>query len=150
MTGITDRLNWDFVGRGNYQAVATSTNPRSNSGIPRQQFPISSGASILMLGCRSATASTYWRLGCWASQILMVLPSTTSTFLGSLKTKRIACQLGAFTLLEFTDYQAGTWILEIDIPRWIDQLEVEIWYYSGDQLNPTLRDLEAIKNHLGI
>lgn len=148
MSGVADRLNWDFVGRGNYEALVHTTGPRSHSRIPSQQFI--ANAPILMLGCRSATASPYWSLGCWASQVLLITPSVTSTFMATCHVERVACRLNMFTLIKFTDYQAGPYLLKIDIPHWIDQLEVEVWYYSGDELNPTLRDLEAIKSHLGI
>ena len=149
MPGISDRLNWDLVGRANYITAASATNPDTHVPIPTQQMICD--RPIILVGCNSVSALPHWRLGCWISQRLIFTVSNTSEYLPLIKTRSsFPCELNTLSLISFPDYQISPYLLLIDIPRWLKDLSVEVWKYSGEPFDPIAIDLEAIKANLGI
>lgn len=87
---------------------------------------------ILLIGTQSNSALNHWFLGARASQYLYVSPSMTSAFISGVQasdTKK--CGLNRLTLVEFKNYDVVPYILQLEIPYWLEDVYVEVWEYQG-------------------
>lgn len=151
--------NWDLATRENWELILSDqrtvvykegTQPTA---IPYKYAPISPiyanpRSHVLLIGTYSKNARAHWFLGARASQYLYVSPSMNSSFLTSgvqaSDTKKIG--LNRFTLVEFKNYNIVPYVLQLDIPYWLEHIYVEVWEYQDDLVNDVddrLFDIQA-------
>jgi hypothetical protein len=131
---LADRLNWDLVAR--------DTKSQQNRGTfdiyGRPEYlaiaPILLGVDsrILLVGINSEGSRAGWKLGAWASQRLLISPSSTTIFPSQPRTgQRHFCRLNSLTLIEFPNWNERPYLLELEVPYWLIQVGFEVWQYSG-------------------
>ncbi|WP_414530974.1 hypothetical protein, partial [Nodularia chucula] len=54
------------------------------------------------------------------------------------------------TLIRFPDYGVLPFTIQLDIPRWHERMNIEAWWYDGDDPDQALQSLEQIKSRLSI
>ncbi|QYO62783.1 hypothetical protein [Leptolyngbya sp. 7M] len=140
---FTDTLEWNLVERTSYQAPQTPT-PYQNRLLARSW--VIENSHVLLIGCRSDSARSYWVTAGWASQLLLFLPSTTSNFPAATQTRRTRLQLGLLTLCVFPKI-SPSWLLRVDFPYWLDDVSIEIWRYDGADLTVFER-IDALEQQL--
>lgn len=140
---FANTLEWNLVERASYQAPQTPT-PYLNRLPPRNW--VIENSNVLLIGCRSDSARSYWFTGGWATQLLPFLPSTTSNFAAASQAKQIRLQLGVLSLCVFPKI-LPTWILQIQFPYWLDDVSIEIWRYDGADLTVFER-IDALEQQL--
>lgn len=139
-----DRLNWDLLGREYRQGRYPYYTAKDFYPIPAFVFECNS--RIVMVGCKSQSAESHWKLGCWAQQRLKLSPSSQSRFSSIVQCKeRHFCRLNFLTKIEFPEYNSYPYLLILEIPKWIPDILIEAWYYSGPELP---REIEAINESL--
>lgn len=138
-----DRLSWNKLYSGSFQAQQLTTNPPTYSRLS----PISllTESNILQVGCGSVNIKPNWWIGCWLSVCLNALPSSTSQFSNWVEIKRYSIPLGKLTLIEFPQYEPQSYRLNISIPRWFTDFYLEIWWYDGLQGNSLEAKVNSIK-----
>lgn len=141
-----DRLSWNKLFAESLQAQKVSSNPDFYLRIPR--VTMLTNSNILQVGCGSVNAKPYWRLGCWLSVAINALPSSTSQFSNWVEIKRWSVPLGKLLLIEWPQYDPQEYRLTIDIPKWIIDLYLEIWWYDGHQGNSLESNIKAIREKI--
>lgn len=144
---FTDTLEWNLVARESYTAPSETRDGNTYYlPIPLKSWMISD-SYLLMIGVESAGTKSSWYTGGWASQRLLFLPSTTSTFLATVETRSKRLRKSALTLFEAEKFMSP-WLLAIQFPRWFTNASVEIWRYDGTDLDVFQRidQLEGLIN----
>lgn len=134
-------IEWNLVARNSYTAPTTPT--AVNNRLPNRQFLIEN-SHVVMIGTNSDGARSYWSTGCWASQLLPFLPSSTSNYVSAVQSARRWCRLRTLNLLIFPKL-TNTWILDLAFPYWLPDVSVEVWRYDGRDIDQFQRfnELEA-------
>ena len=134
---------WDLAGRENWELLlieqrnVTYKDGKSPSDSRYSYTPISPiyitpQSHLLLVGLASNSALRNWFLGARASQYLFVSPSNTGNFASGVQvedTKRLG--LNRLTLFEFKNYNFTPYILQLEIPYWLEDIYVEVWQYTG-------------------
>lgn len=134
---------WDLATRENWKLLISEqrtvvykngTLPASNEYIYTPISPIyaTPNSHILLIGTHSQKAEAHWFLGARASQYLYVSPSMNSNLISGVQTsevKRIG--LNRLTLVQFPNYGILPYILQLEIPYWLEDIYVEVWEYQG-------------------
>lgn len=131
---LADRLNWDLVERSSREQEPMGTFDIRGRPEYRAIRPLLLGVEsrVLLVGINSEGSRAGWKLGAWATQRLLISPSSTTIFPSQPKiSNRFFCQLNTLTLIEFPDWNESPYLLELDIPFWLTQITFEIWQYSG-------------------
>lgn len=131
---LADRLNWDLVDRGSREQESLGTYDIYGRPEYRAIRPLLLGVEnrILLVGISSEGARAGWKLGAWASQRLLISPSSTTIFPSQPKVSdRYFCRLNTLTLIEFRHWNESPYLLELEIPYWLIQVTFEVWQYSG-------------------
>jgi hypothetical protein len=138
---FADTLEWNLVARASYIAPNTPT-PVLNR-LPNRQFLIEN-SYVVMIGTRSDGARSYWQTGCWASQLLPFLPSSTSDYVAAVQSSKRWVRLRTLNLLIFPKL-IDTWILDLAFPYWLPDVSIEVWRYDGRDIDQFQRfnELEA-------
>lgn len=138
-----DRLNWDLLLREERRGRYPSYSAPKPDPIP--PIIISGVTSrIVLVGCKSAGAERHWKLGCYARQRLSISPSSQSEFVSVVQCKeRFFCQLGLLTKVEFPEYNSYPYLLVLEIPKWLPDIFIEAWYYSGPDLPQEFETINA-------
>ncbi|HEY9672238.1 MAG TPA: hypothetical protein V6D11_12390 [Waterburya sp.] len=142
-----DNLNWDLLRRATYQGIKSDIHRSGYAPIPEIALLLPS--SIALVGCKSDGALPWWWLGCRASVSLRISPSSTSEYTALVEIYRKNCRLDNLTLLRFPEYQPQPYVLALSVPKWISNLSIEVWYYSGiisDQYQQSLDRIESRLN----
>jgi hypothetical protein len=141
---LTNNLNWDLVLRNIYQATP---NPNTRSGFhPIPPVTVTVDSQVLLIGARNGFAKPHWFLAGMAYSRLFFSPSSTSEFLGIVQSQSgIQLGLDRFTLVHFKDFHISPYLLEIRIPKWHEEMLLEIWKYSGavEDIQSDLSRIEA-------
>lgn len=140
MPGINDNLNWNLTTRRNL--TATTFNDET-SYIPA--FTVPGDSYLMMFGFRNPDAKSHWWLAADIYQQLLTLPSSTSEFQASVEAYRTRCRLNTLTLIKFPNYGLLPFLVEIRFPRWHKKMEVEAWYYTGEEYDECLKTLNQIQ-----
>jgi hypothetical protein len=145
MTGVADRLSWNLTARRSLFARKVRGNMQP---IPKQLFPAKS--QLMMVGFANPKAKSNWWLGGYVSQLLNnANPSSTSVFGGFPEAANYKCRLG-LTLIRFPDYGILPFTLQITIPPWHERMNVEVWWYDGDETDVAINQLNEIKSRLTV
>lgn len=130
LPGLEDGLNWDLAHRESYQATELGNGTyRPIDAITK----IITGSHVVMIGVKARGIKLHWRTGGWASQNLLTIPSSTTEFTAFVKTENKWLTLSQLTLCVFPKLM-DTWALQIDIPRWLKDITVEVWRYDGEDV----------------
>lgn len=135
---------WDLVTRENWELILSErrvvvykngTSPVNDNYKYTPISPIyaSPNSHILLIGTQSNSALSHWFLGARVSQYLYVSPSTTPNLISGVQTsdiKRVG--LNRLTLVKFEDYGVLPYILQLEIPYWLEDIYVEVWEYQGN------------------
>lgn len=95
---------------------------------------------VLLIGTYSRSAEPHWFLGARVSQYLYVSPSMNSNFVSGVQTsdiKRVG--LNRLTLIEFPNYNILPYVIQLDIPYWLEDIYIEIWEHQGYHLDESKR-----------
>lgn len=132
---LSDGRNWNLILS---QSRAVTYYPdRVLSGSlyeydPIQPIYVSPQSHLLLVGTRSESALPYWFLGARASQFLYVSPLGTSYDVSGIQaeeSKKVG--LNQITLIKFQDYGVSPYVLELKIPHWIEDIQIDVWEYSN-------------------
>ncbi len=138
-----DRLSWNKLFAESLQAQKVSSNPDVYLRIPR--LSLLTNSNILQVGSGSISSKPNWRLGFWLSVAINALPSSTSQFSNWVEIRRFPVPLGKLSLTEWPKYEPEEYRLTIDIPKWMIDLYIEIWWYDGFQSNTLEAKLNTIR-----
>ena len=141
MTGINDKLNWDLITRKLYKARKLPNNKR----VPIQVQAFIIDAPAIMIGCKNKTAKPTWWLAGSAYQKILTSPSSTSRFVAGVEGERYKIRLDTLHLIRFRDWQLKPYMLEFKPAHWHEQMLIEIWKYSGDELDGDLARIQTIE-----
>lgn len=127
---FANNLNWDLVLRRNYVAASTPNEPQGFLPIP--PITVSVDRFTLLIGASSNSAKPTWRLAAFVSPRLLFSPSSTSEYLAAVQSEKSQAVLRErLNLIQFTDFGLSPYLLEISIPRWYREIDLEIWKYTG-------------------
>lgn len=159
-------MTWDLAVAGNWNLILTeqrsvvyknNTQPTNNQYkyTPIPPIYASPNSHVLLIGIRSNSARAHWFLGGKASQYLYVLPNDNFAYTSGVQIPDIKkLGLNRLTLVEFKNYNVIPYVLEIDIPYWLEDIYVEIWEYTGvyedadQQYQTILSRLNAIEQQI--
>lgn len=141
MSGINDSLNWDLVRRQTYNAVSGP----ETSYFPIPPISIVCDSHLMMFGFRNDEAKPTWRFAARVHMKLLTLPSSTSEFLASVEAFSQGCNLRELTLIQFPNLGLLPFLAEINIAKWHKKMYIEVWKYSGDEIDITTQSLEIIR-----
>lgn len=141
MSGINDKLNWDLVARRTYKSRKLPKNQRVP--IQAQVFIVDSPAIII--GCKNRLAKPSWWLAGNAYQKILTSLSSTSQFIAGVEGSRYKIRLDTLHLIRFPDWQLKPYMLEFKPAFWHDEMLVEVWKYSGDELDGDLARIQTIE-----
>lgn len=122
-------LNWDLLHRQKYLAQATP----SGGFIPLSRVNVICSSNIIAAGAINTKGKRHWTLGAWLYPALLISPSDSSDFTAAMDFERYAVPLGRLKLIQMPKYQPQPYLLEFQIPRWHEELYLEVWYYSGEE-----------------
>jgi len=143
MPGINDSLNWNLTTRRNLVATNFAD---GTSYIPTLTIP---GTSYLMMfGFRNIDAKSNWWLAADIYQQLLTLPSSTSDYQASVESFRTRCRLNTLSLVKFPNYGLLPFLVEIRFPKWHKKMDLEAWYYSGEEYDPSMQTLDLIQSQV--
>lgn len=135
---------WDLATVGNWELLLTETRIATRESttvrpdslyeyIPIQPIYVAPISHTLLIGTQSNTAQPHWFLGARASQFLYVSPSMSSAFVSGVQASDIQkVGLNRLTLVEFKNYDVAPYVLQLDIPYWLEDIYVEVWEYQGN------------------
>jgi hypothetical protein len=152
---------WELSTRGNWVLVATErkTIVRTYTpNDPKVEYKYDEISPIyveitkpaVLIGAFSETAKPHWFLGGIVSQYLFISPSTYLGFMSGVKAEKVInIGLNRLNFIEFKTYNLNSYVLEIKIPYWLEDIYIEVWEYQGYEApNFINADLEAIKEDL--
>ena len=150
---LSTRQNWELILSEQrvvvYQDGTLPTNDNYKY-TPISPFYAALNSHILLIGTRSNSARQHWFLGARVSQFLYVSPSADFSYTSGVQAsdiKRVG--LNRFTLVEFKNYNVIPYVLELDIPYWLEDIYVEVWEYLGQPEEALENRLADIENALG-
>lgn len=150
---------WELATKENWELILTErrtatikTQPTSGKYFHNPIAPIytTPNSHVLLIGTHSKFAKSHWFLGARVSQYLYVSPSMNSNLISGVQTsdiKRVG--LNRLTLIKFEDYGVYPYTLQLEIPRWLEDIYIEVWEYTGIIDDPTYQyDVEEILERL--
>lgn len=155
---------WDLATKGNWELILSQQQiVAKKNQVSKDKYeytPISPiyatpESHILLIGTHSQSALPHWFLGARASQYLYVSPSMNSNLISGVQTsdiKRIG--LNRLTLVKFDNYDIVPYVLQLEIPYWLEDIYVEVWEYQGsyygedEQYENIIVRLESIEEKL--
>lgn len=154
--------SWDLTTRGNWELLVSErrsviyTNNTSPDSITYKYTPISpiyvtATTHTLLVGIVSNSARRHWFLGARVSQYLYVSPSAAQGLISGVQASDIKkAGLSRLTLIEFKDYNVVPYVVEVDIPYWLEDVYVEVWQYNGSVPKGEQPDLTELLDRLEI
>lgn len=137
-----NNLNWDLVLRRSYFAQTTPNEVKGFLPIP--SISILVDRHILTIGASSTKAKPNWYLAAYVTPKLLFSPSSTSEFVAAVQTQeRRRIKLNTLNLVQFTNFGLSPYLLEISIPYWHQEMNLEIWKYQGDESTKPSNELIA-------
>jgi hypothetical protein len=138
--------SWNYVFRRTLEAV--------DGNIPNSFLPIPSeivvcNSNLVLIGCKSPRPiPPTWRIGCWASLNLNLLPDTQTEFPPFVEVVRKAISFEIFSMLICPKYPPNTFFLKIDIPYWLESVYIEALAYDGVNTTRESQQIEEILQKL--
>ena len=156
---------WDLATRENWELLLSESRTVTyTSGTPTDDtykytsispFYTTPHSHILLIGTSSNSALNHWFLGARASQYLYVSPSLSSNLISGVQTSEIKrIGLNRLTLVQFPNYKVLPYVLQLEIPYWLEDIYVEVWEYQGayygedEQYENTILRLENIEEKI--
>jgi len=157
---LADRSNWELILTQSRIVTRSTTKELSYSLYeyePIQPIYANPKSHLLLIGTKSETAKPHWYLGARALQYLYVSPSTSGNFTSGVQAgSSINVGLNKMTLVKFEDYDTFDYVLELQIPYWIEDIYVEVFEYKGfiepdsrqilDRLDSIETKIDSIEN----
>lgn len=138
-------LNWNIKYRNNLSG--TREGPLGQYLKPEKIPPIRLDlrSPLIAIGIGAIEAKPDWFLGCYASLLHNITVSSTSNFLSFVNdtANNIKCRINYLNLIKFDHYGNQRSTLQLDFPKYIHDVYVEIWEYSEDSravFNPPSTD----------
>ena len=121
---LATQPNWDYV------TVETIT-PSPFSGMVENYYEILDAPTII-IGVKSRFSRRTWKFAGYAYQELIFTPSINSAFGSRVVTEeRKYLKLGSQNLINFEDYGGSPYQLRIEFARWLPEIDLEIWKFTG-------------------
>ncbi len=139
MPGINDSLNWNLTRRESLAARVFA-----DGGFYIPAFTVPADSYLMMFGFKNPDAKSNWWLAADLYQQLLTLPSSTSEFQASVEAFRTRCRLNTLSLVKFPNYGLLPFLVEIRFPPWHKKMDIEIWHYSGEEIDQSLNALNQI------
>jgi len=137
-------LNWDLLHRQLYTA-----NRRASGGFdPLPPVSLTTSANIIAAGAKNSQGYANWQLGAWLFPCLLVSPSSQSEFVALMQTSRIAVPLNRLALIQMPQYIPRPYLLYFQIPKWHQELLLEVWSYSGPESTTVEESLHRIETKI--
>lgn len=159
---LATKENWELLISESRTVTYTSGTPANDNYkyTPISPFFANPNSHILLIGTASNSALNHWFLGARASQYLYVSPSVNSNLISGVQTSEVKrVGLNRLTLVRFPDYGILPYVLQLEIPYWLEDIYVEVWEYQGmhygedEQYENIILRLESIEekidNNLG-
>jgi hypothetical protein len=140
MPGINDSVNWNLTTR---RSLAATTFTDGSSYI--SALTVTGNSHLMMFGFRNPEAKSNWWLAADIYQQLLTLPSSTSEFIASVEAYRTRCRLNTLSLVKFPNYGLLPFLVEIRFPKWHKKMEVEVWWYDGEEYDESTKALNQIQ-----
>lgn len=128
---LSNPLVWNIAFKEKLIAIPTGVEGEFYP-IRRQNFL--SPSNMLLVGCSSAKAKSNWWLGCRISVNLSIgSPDSSSTYTGIIEVKRENVGLKQLKLIRWQEYEPKPYFILLYVPWWLEELEVEAYWYDGNQ-----------------
>lgn len=102
--------------------------------IPAQTLPVLAERRILVVGGASADALGHWTTAGWLIPKLYISGVSYPFLEANLKTERVP--LNDYQLIILPDF-GHAYRLEFRIPRWLKEVELDLWQYVGEEKDST-------------
>lgn len=136
---FNNSLNWDLVLRRTYFAVPNPAQPKGFVPIPTISVLVD--RYTLAIGAKSNQAKANWHLAGYACPRLLFSPSSTSDYIAAVQSERAqAILLNQLTLVQFRNFSNNSYLLTINVPRWLREVSLEIWKYQGSDNTQSITD----------
>lgn len=145
---ILNPSNWILIHRNLYKVQQVPDSP--DRYYPLATINIPAISSRLLVGGRSSKAKSHWYLAASVA-IKASLSLANSSFVSSIQAQPVEYKLplNRLVLFEIKNFQTNTYCLEIKIPYWHEEMEIEVWKYQGTVLDERLEfDTNDIIEHL--
>jgi len=126
--------NWESIW-SNTITAQQGTFPNSHLPIPNQEVPILLNRHVLACAVSSATAKPTWNFAGFLGQKLfsgLIVGGSPDTF----AVNKYKLWLDRITLLTF-DKLTPTYSVVFEIPKWFDQVTINLWQYIGADRDST-------------
>jgi hypothetical protein len=136
-------LVWDLAERDNWELILSDRRTvkylenKKSTDLKYKYTPIApiyatTESHTLLIGAVSNSALQHWFLGARASQYLYVSPSQSGSFTSGVQVEGIKpIGLNRLTLVQFKNFGVTPYVLQLEIPYWLEDIYVEVWEYSG-------------------
>ena len=152
---------WDLAELGNWELILSDRRTvkylenKKSTDLKYKYTPIApiyttTESYTLLIGAVSNSALQHWFLGARASQYLYVSPSQSGNFTSGVQVEGIKpIGLNRLTLVQFKNFNVVPYVLQLEIPYWLEDIYIEVWEYQGIEFTdmPSI-DFEAIKTDL--
>jgi hypothetical protein len=135
--------NWQAFFNGSYSAQIINGG-RDFVPLGSVTLPVLSDRRILVAGTTSTAASPNWRTGGWLTPILQCGGAPFQQ--ADLRSERIP--LESTRILILPDLTEG-YRLRFSIPRWLKQVDLEIWQYIGPEKDSTEELIRQLQTQIG-
>ena len=115
--------------------------------IPEQTIPFTFTSQLLAISATSSTAKSTWKTAGWIWQRVLVNIGTGSTVPNALAQRKYKFYLDKLTVLTIPKL-ASEYALSISIPRWLQDLDLKIYEYTGEIIDSNEQKLDLILTDL--
>lgn len=138
--------SWNYIFR---RTIEARDGDIPNSFIPIPDEVIACQSNLVLIGCRSPkTIPLTWKVGCWASLNLGIIPDSTTDFPPFVRVIREAIPFRIFHLLAAPRYPPGNFYLRLEFPYWIESIYIEALAYDGEQTTRESQQINEILQRL--
>ena len=143
---IGNANNW--ASRYQYSLVgAPAPVPGNYLPIPDLVIPITFTGQLLAISATSSTAKSTWKTAGWLWQRVLVNIGTGATVPNALSQRKYKFYLNQLTILTIPKL-ASEYALSISIPKWIQDLDIKIYEYTGEIIDSNDQKLDLILTNL--
>lgn len=137
MSDLQNVSQWQLILRNSYQVEYQSSS--KYTAIP--DFFIEFNQPTVVAGATSRSAKAHWFLGANITQYLDISPTNSNRLRNFVKVgERQKIPLDQMAKLEFQDYGIYPYHAKIEIPYYIEDINLEIWEFLGQSLiRPSLQ-----------
>lgn len=122
-------LTWNVIYRGNL--VGADAGNGKYTPIPSQSYLIEN-SRLVALGCKNPKGLSYWYHGAWLHAIIPQQLDSSQSLPAIIYAAKGQARLGGYSLFSVPPWVPLPWILRVDIARWHQEFDLEIYWYDGD------------------